>query len=94
MPHPYRSAGASASARYHTLQAADRTRRLMVLLAVAISAGSLVTWLSTLWLGLIASALSCFIIMVWQRRMIRRRRLGARARQENAPPPAACAPSN
>ncbi len=68
MPGSYRSAGASARARYRTLQTADRTRRLLVLLTVAIIVGGLVAWLSTVWLGLIATVLSCLIILVRQRR--------------------------
>ncbi|MGI5274151.1 nuclease-related domain-containing protein [Nonomuraea sp. CA-218870] len=68
MPDSYGSAGASARARYRTLQTVGRTRRLLVLLAVAVIVGGLVAWLSIVWLGLIAAALSCLIIVVRRRR--------------------------
>lgn len=68
MPRPSGSAGASARAHYHTLQTTGRTRRLLLLLAVASIAGGLLAWLSTVWLGLIAAALSIRITMVQRRR--------------------------
>ncbi|MFG1943346.1 nuclease-related domain-containing protein [Nonomuraea sp. NPDC048826] len=68
MPDSYGSAGASARAHYHALHATGRTSRLLVLLTVALVVGALVALLSTLWLGLIAAALTCLTILVRRRR--------------------------
>lgn len=68
MSRSYGSAGASARARYHALRSVGRTRRLLLLLAIATVAGGLVAWLSTVWLGLIAAALPVLIGLVHRRR--------------------------